>query len=162
MSSVASCGSLFGAADEIDAIAGKRESAQREMERRIVAQMLTCMDDLGGSRTCEEVEGGLAPGTPGRHVLVIGGLPAFRHGDLSCTGSNEIDFQLFIPLAAASLPIPNSTFLQAVSCARGQDIYFSLQAAIWSRYAWLCGETLRPLQHTLPVVADMWNSQRLK
>lgn len=33
-------------ADEIDAIAGKRESAQREMERRIVAQMLTCLDDL--------------------------------------------------------------------------------------------------------------------
>lgn len=32
--------------DEIDAIAPKRESAQREMERRIVAQMLTCMDDL--------------------------------------------------------------------------------------------------------------------
>lgn len=32
--------------DEIDAIAPKRETAQREMERRIVAQMLTCMDDL--------------------------------------------------------------------------------------------------------------------
>ncbi|KAK9814610.1 hypothetical protein WJX72_008610 [[Myrmecia] bisecta] len=32
--------------DEIDAIATKRESAQREMERRIVAQMLTCLDDL--------------------------------------------------------------------------------------------------------------------
>ncbi|KAF8251761.1 AAA-domain-containing protein [Wilcoxina mikolae CBS 423.85] len=32
--------------DEIDAITPKRESAQREMERRIVAQMLTCMDDL--------------------------------------------------------------------------------------------------------------------
>ncbi|EEB98715.1 hypothetical protein MPER_01728, partial [Moniliophthora perniciosa FA553] len=32
--------------DEIDAITGKRESAQREMERRIVAQFLTCMDDL--------------------------------------------------------------------------------------------------------------------
>lgn len=30
--------------DEIDAITPKRESAQREMERRIVAQMLTCMD----------------------------------------------------------------------------------------------------------------------
>jgi ribosome biogenesis ATPase len=30
--------------DEIDAIMGKRESAQREMERRIVAQFLTCMD----------------------------------------------------------------------------------------------------------------------
>ena len=32
--------------DEIDAIAPKRENAQREMERRIVAQMLTCMDEL--------------------------------------------------------------------------------------------------------------------
>jgi len=32
--------------DEIDAIAPKRESAQREMERRIVAQLLTCMDEL--------------------------------------------------------------------------------------------------------------------
>lgn len=32
--------------DEIDAIAPKRASAQREMERRIVAQLLTCMDGL--------------------------------------------------------------------------------------------------------------------
>jgi len=30
--------------DEIDAITQKRETAQREMERRIVAQLLTCMD----------------------------------------------------------------------------------------------------------------------
>lgn len=30
--------------DEIDAITPKRENAQREMERRIVAQLLTCMD----------------------------------------------------------------------------------------------------------------------
>jgi ribosome biogenesis ATPase len=30
--------------DEIDAITGKRENAQREMERRIVAQLLTCLD----------------------------------------------------------------------------------------------------------------------
>jgi len=35
--------------DEIDAITPKRDSAGREMERRIVAQMLTCMDDLAGS-----------------------------------------------------------------------------------------------------------------
>lgn len=34
--------------DEIDAIAQKRENAQREMEKRIVAQMLTCIDDLSG------------------------------------------------------------------------------------------------------------------
>lgn len=32
--------------DEVDAITPKRDSAGREMERRIVAQMLTCMDDL--------------------------------------------------------------------------------------------------------------------
>ncbi|XP_023224486.1 nuclear valosin-containing protein-like [Centruroides sculpturatus] len=32
--------------DEIDAITPKRETAQREMERRIVAQLLTCMDEL--------------------------------------------------------------------------------------------------------------------
>lgn len=35
--------------DEVDAITPKRETAQREMERRIVAQLLTCMDDLAGS-----------------------------------------------------------------------------------------------------------------
>lgn len=32
--------------DEIDAIAPKRENAQRGMERRIVAQLLTCLDNL--------------------------------------------------------------------------------------------------------------------
>ncbi|KAI9884651.1 MAG: Vacuolar protein sorting-associated protein 20 [Watsoniomyces obsoletus] len=37
--------------DEIDAITPKRESAQREMEKRIVAQMLTCMDDLALDKT---------------------------------------------------------------------------------------------------------------
>jgi ribosome biogenesis ATPase len=40
--------------DEIDAITPKRESAQREMERRIVAQFLTCMDGAlfaGGALT---------------------------------------------------------------------------------------------------------------
>lgn len=36
--------------DEIDAITPKRESAQREMERRIVAQLLACMDQLSGRR----------------------------------------------------------------------------------------------------------------
>ncbi|EIW83792.1 AAA-domain-containing protein [Coniophora puteana RWD-64-598 SS2] len=37
--------------DEIDAVTPKRESAQREMERRIVAQFLTCMDDLSWDKT---------------------------------------------------------------------------------------------------------------
>lgn len=39
--------------DEIDVIMGKREIAQREMEKRIVAQMLTCMDDM----TLEKTDG---------------------------------------------------------------------------------------------------------
>ncbi|KNC85410.1 hypothetical protein SARC_02409 [Sphaeroforma arctica JP610] len=47
--------------DEIDAIAPKRENAQREMERRIVAQLLTSMDDV-----CTENTNNNAP------VIVIG------------------------------------------------------------------------------------------
>ena len=46
--------------DEIDAVTPKRESAQREMERRIVAQMLTCMDELSLDKT------------DGRVVIVLG------------------------------------------------------------------------------------------
>lgn len=37
--------------DEIDAITPKRESAQREMEKRIVAQLLTILDDLALEKT---------------------------------------------------------------------------------------------------------------
>ncbi|KAI0163177.1 ribosome biogenesis ATPase-like protein RIX7 [Pestalotiopsis sp. NC0098] len=37
--------------DEFDAIMGKRDNAQREMEKRIVAQMLTCMDGLSLDQT---------------------------------------------------------------------------------------------------------------
>lgn len=32
--------------DEIDAIAPKRDTASKDMERRVVAQLLTCMDGL--------------------------------------------------------------------------------------------------------------------
>eukprot|EP00963_Diacronema_lutheri_P013364 scaffold2636_cov340-Pavlova_lutheri.AAC.26 len=79
--------------DEIDAIVPKRETAQREMERRIVAQLLTCMDDLAndghkeddksvdvGEEVAKEIEG--EDGDPDRatkkatkrprHVVVIG------------------------------------------------------------------------------------------
>ena len=45
---------------QIDVIAPKRETAQREMERRIVAQLLSCMDEL----TLENCGG--------RPVLVLG------------------------------------------------------------------------------------------
>jgi len=41
--------------DEIDSITPKRENAQREMERRIVAQLLTCMDELSSKPDCQVV-----------------------------------------------------------------------------------------------------------
>ena len=37
--------------DEIDAIAPKRETSQSQMEKRIVAQILVCMDELDGETT---------------------------------------------------------------------------------------------------------------
>ncbi|KAI9661485.1 MAG: hypothetical protein M1831_003007 [Alyxoria varia] len=37
--------------DEIDAITPKRDNAHREMEKRIVTQLLTCMDDLALEKT---------------------------------------------------------------------------------------------------------------
>ncbi|KAI3818638.1 hypothetical protein L1987_12453 [Smallanthus sonchifolius] len=59
--------------DEIDAIASKRENLQREMERRIVTQLMTCMDEShgvakpdDGSQNTERPDG-----KPG-YVLVIG------------------------------------------------------------------------------------------
>nr|XP_006133479.1 nuclear valosin-containing protein-like [Pelodiscus sinensis] len=41
--------------DEIDAITPKREVASKDMERRIVAQLLTCMDDLNNLATTAQV-----------------------------------------------------------------------------------------------------------
>ncbi|CAZ82691.1 unnamed protein product [Tuber melanosporum] len=61
--------------DEIDAIAQKRDNTEGDMEKRIVAQMLTCMDDL----TLEK--------TGGEPVMIIGATnrpdsldPALRRG----------------------------------------------------------------------------------
>lgn len=41
--------------DEIDAITPKREVASKDMERRIVAQLLTCMDELNSGKTMVQV-----------------------------------------------------------------------------------------------------------
>lgn len=41
--------------DEIDAITPKREVASKDMERRIVAQLLTCMDDLNSLAIAAQV-----------------------------------------------------------------------------------------------------------
>lgn len=59
--------------DEIDAIASKRESLQREMERRIVTQLMTCMDESHRLVKPTDVnsESKSPDSTPG-YVLVIG------------------------------------------------------------------------------------------
>ncbi|XP_065171878.1 nuclear valosin-containing protein-like isoform X2 [Atheta coriaria] len=41
--------------DEIDAITPNRQFAQKDMERRIVAQLLTCMDDVGKTENGDQV-----------------------------------------------------------------------------------------------------------
>ena len=72
-------------ADEIDAIAAKRENAQREMERRIVAQMLTCMDDLcqipadnqetdAAETAPDQEDARQSAAQQARHVIIIGGF----------------------------------------------------------------------------------------
>ncbi|KAF2072854.1 hypothetical protein CYY_005831 [Polysphondylium violaceum] len=79
--------------DEIDSIAPKRESASKDMERRIVSQLLTCMDSLNYSNnssnnnssnsseensmvdensTIEENNNKTTNSSPKGHVVVIG------------------------------------------------------------------------------------------
>lgn len=44
--SAAECAPCVLFIDEVDAITPNRQHAQREMERRIVAQLLTCLDGM--------------------------------------------------------------------------------------------------------------------
>ncbi|ONK79348.1 uncharacterized protein A4U43_C01F5450 [Asparagus officinalis] len=57
--------------DEIDAIASKRENLQREMERRIVTQLMTCMDESHHTQSCDDSQTETSEKKPG-YVLVIG------------------------------------------------------------------------------------------
>ncbi|KAK9451260.1 P-loop containing nucleoside triphosphate hydrolase protein [Limtongia smithiae] len=73
--------------DEIDAITPKRESAQTEMVRRIVAQLLTCMDDL----TFENTDGNV--------VMVMGAtnLPDSLDPALRRAGRFDREIQMSVP-----------------------------------------------------------------
>jgi hypothetical protein len=94
--------------DEIDAIAPKRESVQREMERRIVAQMLTCMDDLfapAADPSSPLPPAGEPTSTPAatppqhRHVVVLGATnrPDALDGALRRAGRFDREVSLGIP-----------------------------------------------------------------
>lgn len=73
--------------DEIDAITPKRETAQREMERRIVAQLITCMDNL------------TLKNTGGKVVMVIGATnrPDALDSSLRRTGRFDREICLAVP-----------------------------------------------------------------
>ena len=77
--------------DEIEVIAGRREEARREMEKRIVAQILTCMDQLG-----------LAWREFGKHVTVLGATnrPEAIDSALRRAGRFDREIPLGIPTIA--------------------------------------------------------------
>lgn len=98
--------------DEIDAIAPKRETAQREMERRIVAQMLTCLDDLAESAHCHGGSSDVGqPCTtnnkPKKHVVVIGATnrPDALDPALRRAGRFDREISLGIPSEGARCAI---------------------------------------------------------
>ncbi|KAJ2470460.1 Ribosome biogenesis ATPase rix7 [Coemansia sp. RSA 2322] len=76
--------------DEIDAITPKRENAQREMERRIVAQMLTCIDDLSWEKT------------DNRPVMLIGATNRPDSLDPALRRAGRFDREI-------SMPVPDVT-----------------------------------------------------
>jgi len=76
--------------DEIDAIAPKREGAQREMERRIVAQFLTSMDSLSLDKTA------------GKPVIVLAATnrPDSLDPALRRAGRFDIEINIGVPTQA--------------------------------------------------------------
>jgi ribosome biogenesis ATPase len=80
--------------DEIDAISTKRETAGKEMERRIVAQLVSCLDDMASHRN-------------GQRVVVVGATsrpdaldPGLRRG-----GRFDREISLGIPDAKSRVQI---------------------------------------------------------
>ena len=83
--------------DEIDAIVPKRESAQREMERRIVAQLLASMDELQSNIDGTDEVDRIARCR--RHVTVIGATnrPDGMDAALRRAGRFDREIMLGIP-----------------------------------------------------------------
>merc|ERR1719431_1969692 len=122
--------------DEVDVIAGDRESASKDMERRIVAQLLSCMDELeshpdtekptpdstSGTNNDDEEESmdvekpptTSSPSSSLNHVLVIGATSRLQAVDPSLRRAGRFDREI-------SLGIPDEKSRSAILdilCAR--------------------------------------------
>jgi ribosome biogenesis ATPase len=82
--------------DEIDAVTPKRETASKDMERRIVSQLLVCMDEL--------TEHSAATGS---HVLVIGATNRPDSIDPALRRAGRFDREI-------SLGIPNEKARESI------------------------------------------------
>ncbi|KAL6529044.1 Cell division control protein 48 C [Orobanche hederae] len=85
--------------DEIDAIASKRDNLQREMEKRIVTQLMTCMDPVDGEKGSSDHGQG--------HVLVIGATnrPDALDPALRRMGRFDREFAIGVPDETARVEI---------------------------------------------------------
>ncbi|KCV71894.1 hypothetical protein H696_01303 [Fonticula alba] len=91
--------------DEIDAIAPKRNQAAREMERRIVAQLLTCMDEV--ERYWKE--------SNGKYVCIIGATNRPDSIDAALRRSGRFDREI-------SVGIPNDEARESILRAMARNM----------------------------------------
>ncbi|XP_020222036.1 cell division control protein 48 homolog C [Cajanus cajan] len=87
--------------DEIDAIASKREDLQREMEKRIVTQLMTCMDQSNRLLQPENESEGSDGQHPG-YVLVIGATNRPDAIDPALRRPGRFDREIIIGIADES------------------------------------------------------------
>ncbi|KAI6037716.1 P-loop containing nucleoside triphosphate hydrolase protein [Pisolithus marmoratus] len=132
--------------DEIDAITPKRESAQREMERRIVAQFLTCMDDMSWEKN------------DNKPVIVIGATNRPDSLDAALRRAGRFDHEV-------SMGVPDEEARQKilrVLCAKlrlGGDFDFAVLAKATPGYV---GADLSALTGAAGVIAVKRIFQELK
>ena len=85
--------------------AAKRDGAGKEMERRIVAQFLSCMDELGDNVVSSS--SGSSTGTSNGNVIVMGATnrPEALDPSLRRAGRFDREINLGVPDEAARLHI---------------------------------------------------------
>ncbi|KAL1518049.1 hypothetical protein ABEB36_001732 [Hypothenemus hampei] len=90
--------------DEIDAITSNRQSTQKEMERRIVAQFVSCLDDLTSSKNGDQV---LVIGATNRPEAIHPSVRrAGRFDREICLGNPDVkDREDIIRVLSADLPL---------------------------------------------------------